>query len=233
MNQNRIQELDIFRGFCMLGVIGDHIHYDLTVFLGLSVPLPGAVAWFFTNVGLMFILLSGLCTNLTKRSLRRGLIVLGCGLGISLVTLTADRLTGGSSMGIHFGILHLLGISMLLAPLFKKFPTAALLVLGALVIGLGVWMQDLRVASEVLFPLGLRSVGFRSADYWPLFPYLGWFLLGIGLGRLLYRERKPRIPALQGRCRFLAFCGRHSLEIYLIHQPILLAVFYAIAYLSI
>ncbi len=226
MKRERIQELDIFRGFCMLGVIGDHIHYDLTVFLGLSVPLPSIVTWFFTNVGLLFILLSGLCTNLTKRSLRRGIIVLCCGLAISIITLTADQIIGGSSMGIHFGILHLLGVCMLLSPLLKKLPTAALLVLGILTIVLGAWMQDIRVTSEFLFPLGLRYTGFRSADYWPLFPYLGWFLIGIGIGRLLYREKQPRVPVLQGRCRFLAFCGRHSLEIYLIHQPILLAVFY-------
>ncbi len=221
----RIQELDIFRGFCMLGVIGDHIHYDLTVFFGLTVPLPGVVSFFFTYVGWLFILLSGLCTNLTKRSLRRGAIVLGCGLLISLVTQLGEQLTGMQGMAIRFGILSLLGVCMLLSPLLKKLPTWVLVPLGVLVIGLGSRVQEIRVVSEFLYPLGLRHPGFWSADYWPLIPFLGWFLLGIVLGRLLYREKKPRIPALQERCRFLAFCGRHSLAIYLIHQPVLLGIF--------
>lgn len=221
----RIQELDLLRGLSLLLVIGDHIHYDLTVLLGWSVPLPGGIAWLFDHVGILFILLSGICVQLTRRNSRRGWIVLGCGLVISLFTLTADRITGGTDMGIRFGILHLLGICMLLAPWFQRYPSAVLLLGGVLCIGLGPLVQAQVCPSPLLFPLGLRTAAFRSADYWPLLPHLGWFLLGIVLGRLLYPTRTPRLPALQGRLRPLAFCGRHSLAIYLIHQPLLMLLF--------
>lgn len=224
-NRQRVQELDLLRGLSLLLVIGDHIHYDLTVLLGWAVPLPGGIAWLFDHVGTLFILLSGVCVQFTHRHSRRGWLVLGCGLAISLVTCTADRITGGTHMEIRFGILHLLGICMLLAPCFERCPGVVLLLGGVLCIGLGPLAQAQVCSSPLLFPLGLRSAAFRSADYWPLVPHLGWFLLGIVLGRLLYPTRTPCIPALQGRLRPLAFCGRHSLAIYLIHQPLLMLLF--------
>ena len=72
--------------------------------------------------------------------------------------------------------------------------------------------------------LGFHLRGFSSSDYFPLLPNLGFFLLGSILGRVLYRNKKtlfpqvdPQIPAI----RFLGFCGRQSLFIYLLHQPVL------------
>ena len=69
--------------------------------------------------------------------------------------------------------------------------------------------------------------GFSSSDYFPLLPYLGWFLLGACLGRLLYSERRsllPDFPAGAWPIRALRWCGVHSLWIYLLHQPVLYAL---------
>ena len=100
-----------------------------------------------------------------------------------------------------------------------------------LIIALGYWFDTFTVSAPWLFPLGLVPKGFYSADYWPLFPQLGFFMLGVVLGRTVYREKKPLLPKLQGKCRFLAFCGRHSLVLYLAQQPVTMAFFALLALL--
>lgn len=83
-----------------------------------------------------------------------------------------------------------------------------------------------------LFPLGLMAEGFVSSDYFPLAPNLGWFLLGMILGRTLYKEKRtlfPRVNSGSAPIRFLSWCGRNSLLIYLLHQPILEGLTYLLS----
>jgi len=96
--------------------------------------------------------------------------------------------------------------------------------LGVAGVGLGHWFYGLTVTQSWLFPIGLLDPYFTSSDYFPLFPHLGWFLLGASLGKLLYKEKRTLLPwkgADSLPIRFFRFCGRHSLWIYLIHQPVL------------
>ena len=228
MKQERIWELDIVRGVCLLGVYASHLCFDLAVLFGAPAP-PRAVLLLFQYGGILFVLLSGVCATLGSHSVRRGLTVLGCALLVTAVTAAAAALLDDPALGIHFGILHLLGVCMLLYPLIAHLPTAALLPLAAAALALGVMFRAQPVTQPWLFPLGLTVDGYAAGDYWPLFPHLAWFLLGICIGRTLYRSRAPRIPALQGRCRFLAFCGRHSLPLYLLQQPVTLLLLLPLA----
>ena len=92
---------------------------------------------------------------------------------------------------------------------------------------LGAWAETAAFGSWWLMPLGLIPPGFSSSDYFPLLPYLGWFLLGACLGRLLYGRRQsllPDFPSGAWPVRALRWCGTHSLWIYLLHQPVLYAL---------
>jgi uncharacterized membrane protein len=67
---------------------------------------------------------------------------------------------------------------------------------------------------------------FFMIDYWPIFPWFGVMLFGIAAGNVLYRDRRKRAASSTpspSAARPLAFLGRHSLVVYLVHQPILLA----------
>ena len=78
-----------------------------------------------------------------------------------------------------------------------------------------------------LFPLGLTTAEFASSDYFPLLPNLGWFLTGALLGRTVYRKGEsllPRVPSGAAPVRALAWCGRQSLLLYLLHQPVLAGI---------
>ena len=222
---NRIWELDAMRGVAILAVIMLHFLYDLQAFLGLQTLDNPVLHTVMQYGGVIFVALSGLCATLGRRSFRRGVLVFGCGMVITLVTVVMAKLGFvHESIIIKFGVLHLLGVCMMLWPVCKKLPTWLLAVLGLAMVVLGYWFQTLLVESRWLFPLGLCYAGFTSSDYFPLFPNLGWFLLGAVLGRTAYRKKQTllsRFPAEAAPIRFFRWCGTHSLWIYLLHQPVI------------
>ena len=236
--KKRIWELDVFRGICILGVIAVHFVYDM-------VELYGLVEWEYPPLfsfiknwgGILFLVLSGVCVTLGSRSIRRGAIVLASGLVITGVTV-GMYLTGMQGIGIiiYFGVLHCLGLCMLLWPLFKKFPWWVLLLCGAVLTWLGFYLQQLP-AADAYWPMvfGVPWKGFLSSDYFPLLPNLGYFLLGSALGKTLYRKKESLLPKVNEKnilIRFFAGCGRQSLWLYLLHQPVLSGIFYLILMLK-
>lgn len=227
--KKRIWELDAIRGGNLIWMMVIHFLFDITwLFPLLHWREP---VWYQVLVRLcsvLFILISGICVTLGKRSVRRGLTVLGGGLIISAVTV-ALSLTGlcDSSIIIYFGILHCLGCCMLLWPLFRKCPGWSLILMGLGLWGLGKYLDTLTVSTFWLVPLGLLPRGFASSDYFPLVLNLGIFLIGAGLGRYLYADRRslfPKVRETNPVVRFLGFLGRHSLLIYLLHQPVLAVI---------
>jgi uncharacterized membrane protein len=176
--------------------------------------------------GLLFILISGICATLGRRSVRRGVIVVLCGLVCTAVTYGMYRFgMAGKGLIIYFGVLHCLGTCMILWWLFKRLPTWLLAVLGIAMAVAGLYLQTRTFNTGLwLMPLGFMPDGFASSDYFPLLPNLGYFLLGGVLGRTLYRKQETLLPKVNENnpvLRFLRLCGRHSLWIYLLHQPVL------------
>ena len=228
MKKERIWELDALRGLCILGMILIHFVFDLVFFDGFELTLPPWFQYLQQYGHLFFILISGICATLGSKSFRRGLIVFGAGLAVSYATLFADYVVGMEGLRIWFGILHLLGLCMLVYPLFRRLPWWALALLGTAFVALGIWFARTPVTVDFLFPLGLRSGNiFTGSDYFPVFPGLGWFLLGAALGKTVYRSKRSLLPNVPSECwifRYFRFFGRHSLEIYLVHQPILLGI---------
>ena len=232
--KKRIWELDALRGLCILGMVVVHFIYDL-------VELYGLVKWdyppLFTFVqqwgGVLFLLISGICVTLGSRCIRRGALVFGCGLVVSAVTFGMYHFGfSGKGIIIYFGVLHCLGACMLLWPAFRRLPHWALAVLGAVLVVVGLYLRALPGAAfPWLMPLGLPWEGFASSDYFPLLPYLGFFLLGSALGKSVYRKKESLLPQVNTRnflIRFFLLCGKHSLWIYMLHQPILSGIFFLI-----
>ena len=220
----RIWELDALRGVCILCVIVVHFLFDLSFFGGLDLTLPAWYVFLQEYGGAIFVVLSGVCVTLGSKSVRRGLIVFACGMLITAVTYGMYRLgMSGADVVVKFGVLHLLGVCMLVYPAFKKLPPAALALLGLAIAITGYAIRGVVVPQHWLFPLGLTYEGFTSSDYFPLFPQLGYFLIGAAIGKTAYREKKTLLPGSFQKtpvARFFCWCGRQSLFIYLLHQPI-------------
>lgn len=229
--KKRIWELDAFRGLCIIGVVLVHLVYDL-------VDLYGIVQWeyptWFAFIkdwgGVLFLVLSGVCVTLGSHSVRRGVIVFLCGMTCTAVTYAMFRKGFDKSIIIYFGVLHCLGVCMLLWPTYKDMKWWSLLLHGLALAALGLYLDHLltqwilSTTDHWLMPLGLYWRGFASSDYFPVLPNLGYFLVGAAIGKTLYRKKETLLPMVNPRnpiLRCLQFFGRHSLWIYLLHQPIL------------
>lgn len=228
----RIWELDAFRGICIIGVVIVHAVYDMTVIFGADFHVP-QFYYFIKDYGsVLFILLSGVCVTIGKNSIKRGAVVLGFGLGITLVMAVLTHIDPSSFGNVYFGILHLLGACMLAYPLFKKLPLWAASLLAIVCVLAGFYFKTLRTEDITpLVILGIKNYGFFNVDYFPVFPNIGYFLIGSVIGRTLYKSKQsllPRFPCENPICRFFIGCGRHSLWIYLIHQPVVYAVLFVV-----
>ena len=225
--KKRIWELDAFRGICILGVIIVHFVYDLTdLFEIIQWEYPTWFSFVQNWGGVLFLLISGISATLGSRSVRRGLIVLAAGFLITGVTYGMYAyLNFHKSIIIYFGVLQCLGCCMILWWGFKRLPSWVLAVLGLVMVAAGLQLSNMYpVDHPWLIPLGFMYRGFASSDYFPLLPNLGFFLLGAVLGRTVYRKKETLLPMISEKnilVRGLCFCGKHSLWIYLLHQPVL------------
>ena len=227
--KKRIWELDVFRGICILGVIAVHFIYDLTELYGIiDWQYPDWFSFIKDWGGVLFILLSGICATLGSRSVRRGLVVFFSGMIITAVTYGMYRFGFAKSIIIYFGVLHCLGLCMMLWFFFKRLPTWLLAVLGIAMVAAGLYLRGVCLVDHPwLVPLGFTFPDFATSDYFPLLPNLGFFLLGAVLGRTVYRKKESLLPSVSDRnliVRVFSFFGRQSLLIYLLHQPVLAAI---------
>ena len=94
------------------------------------------------------------------------------------------------------------------------------------------YYMDYASDSSLFLPVGFAIQRIPSqADYMPLFPWLGVFLLGCVIGRTCYKEKKTlfnRGETMRSVARPVEFIGRHSLIIYLVHQPVVYGILYVI-----
>ena len=230
--KNRIWELDAFRGLCILGVIIVHTIYDLQMYGMFSENTPTLFNIIRDYGGLLFIIMSGICVTLGHHHLKRGIIVFSCGMLITAVTYGMYYFNlANEFILIHFGILHLLGICMMFYALYRHLPTLSVAIIGVLIILMTFVVRDIRTDTFWTVPLGILCKGYVASDYFPIIPNLGWFMVGTALGRLIYKNKQtlfPKVPCKVAPIRFLSFCGRHSLWIYMGHQPIIYAIVYGI-----
>lgn len=232
--QARYWEIDTARGLAVVLMIFFHLMWDLG-YVGLSAISVFTPGWqlFARGIGSTFTFLLGLSIAVRSAQprnphapwlmtmLRRGLIIFGYGMLVTLATYLAV----GNEF-VVFGILHMQGIALMLAALAVRLPSWLNAALGLAMIGVGLWLNTLTVPYPWLIWLGLTEQGRTMVDYYPLLPWAGFALLGVAFGVLAYRGRVPQIQSssisTRAPIRALRFLGKHSLPIYLLHQPLLL-----------
>ena len=228
--------LDSLRGIAIVLMLAYHFFFDLRYF-GISVPAFPRQFWSIAPafIASLFLLLVGISLSISharavkkigereirKKYLYRGLKIFALGLLITAATWIYPN-----RGFIVFGILHLIGLSIILSIPFLKFKKADLAI-GLALVGIGIFLYGMRFSFPWLLWLGLAPSGFYTLDYYPLLPWFGLVLIGIFLGKLAYPGglRSLKLPRLGNIVlfRFLSFLGRHSLAIYLLHQPLLVA----------
>ncbi len=222
----RIWELDALRGLALLGMMGIHLVYDLVDLFGVwNWQQPAWYLFFKNNYGAVFFLISGISATLGSHPVKRGAQVFLCGFLCTGVTLGMYLLGfAGKGILIYMGVLQCLGLCMMLWPLFRRCPDRALTALGLAMTIAGWYLRTQAFPFWLLTPLGFAPYGFTSSDYFPLLPNFGYFLLGAVVGKRAYAGRKSLFPRETPPLGLFRWMGRHSLMIYLLHQPVLAAI---------
>lgn len=243
----RLWEIDTARGVAVLLMVYFHLMWDMQ-FFGLSNVDVFSIAWqrFARGIGSTFMFLMGLSLTLAanrgpmsalslfSQHIKRGLQLL---IAAAIVTIVTYFAVGDSY--VRFGILHLAGISIILAYPFVRAHSSFSLISGLSLILVWYWLDHFHridVTTVWLLPFGLVPSGMDMVDYYPLIPWFGTVLLGIAAGQFLYPHGQRRIvfPDMgqPTPMRILRWMGRHSLAIYLLHQPLLIALVGIYVYLS-
>ncbi len=243
---NRYVFIDVFRGVCVLSMIGYHTVWDLVRLFNVK------ISWFDgfystlwqQSICWSFILLSGFCLNFGSKKFKRGFIVFICGAVITTVTyffMPKDI--------IIFGILTFIGSAMLFTafaePIIKKIPPLCGITVNFIIfilcrtipkyryIGIGKFIiykiQPELYKNYFTTFFGFMFKGFYSADYFPFLPWIFLFLTGYFLYRLL--DKKGIIKKWKKsppRKELFSLCGRYSLWIYMAHQPLIYGILFII-----
>ncbi len=232
---SRIAAIDVARGAALVGMAFYHLSWDFAYFhlAPAEFPVTPPMRLFSHLVAGAFLMLAGASLALAHRETirwrafwRRLAIVGGAAALLSLATWLF-----ASDDAIFFGILHCIALSSLLAAPLLRLPAWVGLIVSALV-----FVAPLVAASPTFNPpalvwIGLGTIPPRTLDWRPLLPWSGFVFLGLALMRINLRRLDGSKLAQwrpAGRAsRALAWAGRHSLAIYLIHQPILFAILFA------
>ncbi len=238
---NRIWELDFIRGLAILGMIFIHLNFSLGEYWGINI-LSGVPN--FAKVvdivmeygGLIFILISGICCCFSKNNLNRGLSLFFVAMVVTYVTFMYQIYVDPENIyTVLFGVLHLLAVSMILGHFILKTSKknirlwALYFIAAVMIIFLGVYARKNHINIPVLCGYSVDPY-FISSDFFPVFPYTGWFILGIFIGKFFYLNGKRIIKSeIAGKyfpIKQICFIGRHSLLIYLLHQPVIFGIIF-------
>lgn len=232
---SRVGLLDEIRGFAIICMVVYHTMFDLDHFFGVDVPIFFD-DWFNIVRDVFagsFIFISGTVCRYSSNNMKRGIQCFFIGM---IMTFVMPFFTGSTIM---FGILHFLGISMMIFGLCQKFFDSIPSVVGIIVsillfimtigvrsgyIGLGGvfewYLPEAAYNIGYLFPLGFPGPGFYSADYFPLLPWFFLFIAGSYFGVWAKDGLLPKF-CYNTHIKWLASVGKYTIWIYILHQPII------------
>ncbi|WP_235897482.1 heparan-alpha-glucosaminide N-acetyltransferase [Neoaquamicrobium microcysteis] len=230
-DKRRLEAIDFARGAALVAMAIYHFAWDLE-FFGYAPPgmtAEGGWKLFARGIASSFLFLVGVSLYLAHANgirwasfRRRFIMVAGAAAAISLITWFAVP-----GAFIFFGILHQIALASLLGLAFLRWPAWATVLAALAVIAAPHFLRSTLFDHPAFWWLGLSSVNPRSNDYVPLFPWFAAVLLGIAAAGLATRAglfARLRALALPRWTRPVQTAGRHSLLVYLVHQPVLIGL---------
>ena len=230
MSAHRYAVIDIMRGFAIVLMFIFHFSFDLNYFGAITIQFLEDPFWmnFRRFIVSLFLLLVGISLHL---STQKGIRWKSWSRRMLLLLVYAGLVSLGSWMMfpetyIYFGILHFIALASVLGLLFTRFYWLNLL-LGVFIILLDLSYSSPLFTTPYLQWIGLMPYLPASEDYVPLLPWFGVVLIGIFIGKMLFDNQAMswlNFSVKHPMLRALAFGGRHSIHIYILHQPVFIGL---------
>jgi len=231
----RFWELDSLRGIAIIMMVVFHFMWDLKYFGFIEFDIyAGFWGLFQLATAGLFLLLVGVVLavnysryldNFVINFLRRAVVIFSGGLLLTVATLIIMP-----EIFIYFGILHLIGVSIILSiPFIKRMKLNFVLGLGLILLPVVINLKSLEIPFLAWFGIGMPTA---TLDFFPVIPWFGTILIGIALGNFFYKGNKQRIELNNPESKiteFLQLLGRNSLLIYFLHQLILFPLVFVVA----
>jgi uncharacterized membrane protein len=210
LSGNRIWEIDLLRALAIVLMVIFHLVYDLAEFVGLNINyMSGFWFWEGKISALLFIFLAGISSGLCRNTVKRGLKVFLFGMVITIATYIFDK-----EQYVRFGILHFLGVSMMLFPILNRVKNWGLAILAIISGLIAIPIDNTTLGTSLFLPFGFMYKGFVSMDYYPIFPYIGVFILGVIAYKAYYYKRKSLFQ-FSFENMAISIMSKNSLLIYL------------------
>ena len=233
----RIVLLDVVRGLAIVGVVLYHFAFDLRLLELVAIDVTQHPTWvnFARVLSSIFLVLAGINLVQAHRSgmrwrafWRRVGVIAIAALGISAITFVLYP-----DMLVYFGILHAIAAFSVLSVPFLRTPLWGVVAVALVVLALPFFFSDPLFNTRMFSWIGFWVVPPFTGDLVPIFPSFGLMLAGVVVARwVMDRGDDKRLAAVIVKSRIskgLAVAGRWSLIIYLVHQPLMLAVLYPVA----
>ena len=249
--KDRAWELDFLRGIALIMMLFMHMSWDFRYEFCVPVFSYLEANWFWSFVHpvivVLFVGVSGICSTFSRSNVKRGLKILAATLALDIGTLLIYKVTGIECL-IIFNVLAVLTCGIFLYALIQFIesktgvnPMIVNLVMGLIglyivICGCDIGYMNYSTDNLLFIPIGFDIEGAPyMADYMPLFPWLGVFLIGCVVGRTCYKDKKTLFAGkgkvMSAISRPVEFIGRHSLIIYLSHQPVIYGILFVIFWL--
>jgi len=223
----RMAGVDAVRAAALVAMIAYHFCFDLRYYGVLHADFEHDPYWIAARTLILstFLFMAGVSAALAAHAQqppasywRHIGIIAGCALLVSAGSYALFPRTF-----IWFGVLHAIAISLALAYPLVRRPRLALAI-GLVVIVIGNVIAHPAFDNRALGWLGFMTSPPWTEDYVPLFPWAGIVFCGIPAGAWLARLGRDPLPALANTPRGVLWLGRHTLVIYMLHQPILMGL---------
>ena len=233
VTKGRIAGIDALRGGALCLMFVYHFCFDLRFYRVTSWDFEHDPFWlgFRALIVASFMVLVGASLVLALRARatpahfwKRIGVIAACAVAASLGSYVVFPRTF-----IYFGILHCIAVASILAWPLARRPAIALVV-GVIVIVAGLTLQSPAFDARGLSWLGFTTMKPATEDYVPLAPWAGIVFVGIALGQLLARAQFSPLARLARSPHWLTWLGRHSLAVYMVHQPVLLSVLWLVVH---
>lgn len=227
----RVAGVDVLRALALLAMIAYHFCFDLRYFGVIRADFEHDPVWLSARTIILssFLLLAGVSMVLADARnaspvhfWRHVAMIAGCAVLVSAASYAMFPTTF-----IWFGVLHAIAVTLVLARPFTRFPRMALAT-GLVVIAAGIAFSDPAFNQFALGWIGFVTAKPYTEDYVPLFPWAGVLFCGIAAGHALVRNGFAVVAPLAASPHWLAWLGRHTLAIYMLHQPILMGALWLI-----